>query len=64
MQATNSRPRFEVVADGQDICSHVGAALLGELADRLGLTVSLAAAPTVGCALAPTTADRCCATWW
>jgi hypothetical protein len=38
VQATNSRPRFEVVADGQGICSHVGAALLGELADRLGLT--------------------------
>lgn len=41
MQATNTRPRFEVVADGQGICSHVGAALLGELADRLGLTSEL-----------------------
>ena len=41
MQATNTRPRFEVVADGQGICSHVGAALLGELADRLGLTAEL-----------------------
>jgi len=41
VQATNSCPRFEVVADGQGICSHVGAALLGELADRLGLTVEL-----------------------
>jgi hypothetical protein len=41
VQATNSRPRFEVVADGQGICSHVGAALLGELADRLGLTGEL-----------------------
>ena len=41
MQATNSCPRFEVVADGQGICSHVGAALLGELADRLGLTGEL-----------------------
>jgi len=41
VQATNSRPRFEVVADGQGICSHVGAALLGELADRLGLTDEL-----------------------
>ena len=41
MQATNPRPRFEVVADGQGICSHVGAALLGELADRLGLTREL-----------------------
>jgi len=41
VQATNTRPRFEVVADGQSVCSHVGAALLGELADRLGLTVEL-----------------------
>jgi hypothetical protein len=41
VQATNTRPRFEVVADGQGICSHVGAALLGELSDRLGLTVEL-----------------------
>ncbi len=41
MQATNTRPRFEVVADGQGICSHVGAALLGELSDRLGLTGEL-----------------------
>jgi hypothetical protein len=41
VQATNTRPRFEVVADGQGICSHVGAALLGELADRLGLTDEL-----------------------
>jgi Transposase DDE domain group 1 len=41
VQATNSRSRFEVVADGQGICSHVGAALLGELADRLGLTSEL-----------------------
>jgi len=38
VQATNTRPRFEVVADGQGVCSHVGAALLGELSDRLGLT--------------------------
>ena len=41
VQATNSRPRFEVVADGRGICSHVGAVLLGELADRLGLTCEL-----------------------
>jgi Transposase DDE domain group 1 len=41
VQATNTRPRFEVVADGQGICSHVGATLLGELSDRLGLTVEL-----------------------
>jgi hypothetical protein len=41
VQATNSRPRFEVVADAQGVCSHVGAALLAELADRLGLTEEL-----------------------
>jgi len=41
VQATNTRPRFEVVANGQGICSHVGATLLGELSDRLGLTVEL-----------------------
>lgn len=36
MQATKSRPRFEVVADGEGIVSHVGAALLSELSDRVG----------------------------
>jgi hypothetical protein len=41
VQATDSRPRFEVVADAQGVCSHVGAALLAELADRLGLTEEL-----------------------
>jgi hypothetical protein len=41
VQATNTCPRFEVVADGRGICSHVGAALLSELSDRLGLTVEL-----------------------
>jgi Transposase DDE domain group 1 len=41
VQATNTRPRFGVVADGQGICSHVGAALLSELSDRLGLTCEL-----------------------
>jgi hypothetical protein len=33
VQATKSRPRFEVVADGEGIGSHVGAALLSELSD-------------------------------
>ena len=41
MQATNTHPRFEVVAGGQGACSHVGAALLGELSDRLGLAGEL-----------------------
>jgi hypothetical protein len=35
VQAPNSRLRFEVVTGGQGIYSHVGAAPLGELSDRL-----------------------------
>jgi hypothetical protein len=31
VQATNTRQRFEVVADDQGVGSHVGAALLKEL---------------------------------
>src|SRR4029453_6142455 len=41
VQATNSRPRFEVTCDGEAAVGHVGAALLVELADRLGLTAAL-----------------------
>jgi hypothetical protein len=41
VQATNSRPRFEVACDGEGVVGHVGAALLAELADRLGLTAAL-----------------------
>jgi hypothetical protein len=41
VQATNSRPRFEVTCDGDGVVSHAGAALLVELADRLGLTAAL-----------------------
>jgi hypothetical protein len=48
VQATNTRPRFEVVADGQGVWSHVGAALLGELADRLGLTGELGRRANLG----------------
>jgi len=48
VQATNTRPRFEVVADGQGVCSHVGAALLGELSDRLGLTPELGRRANLG----------------
>jgi hypothetical protein len=41
VQATKSCPRFAVVADavvadGEGIVGHVGAALLSELSDRLG----------------------------
>ena len=42
VQATNSRPRFEVTCDGEGVVSHAGAALLVGLADRLGLTAALA----------------------
>ena len=48
MQATNTGPRFEVVADGQGVCSHVGAALLAELSDRLGLTSELGRRANLG----------------
>jgi hypothetical protein len=48
VQATNTRPRFEVVADGQGVCSHVGAALLGELSDQLGLTGELGRRANLG----------------
>jgi hypothetical protein len=41
VQATNSRPRFEVTTDGTGVVGHAGAALLVELADRLGLTAAL-----------------------
>jgi hypothetical protein len=36
-----TRPRFEVTCDGEGVVGHAGAALLGELADRLGLTAAL-----------------------
>jgi Transposase DDE domain group 1 len=48
VQATNTRPRFDVVADAHGICSHVGAALLAELADRLGLTSELGRRANLG----------------
>jgi hypothetical protein len=41
VQATNSLARFEVTTDGAGVVSHAGAALLRELADRVGLTKGL-----------------------
>jgi Transposase DDE domain group 1 len=41
VQATKPRTRFDVTCDGDGIAGHAGAALLGELADRLGLTRAL-----------------------
>ena len=41
MQATKPPGRFDVTCDGERIAGHAGAALLMELADRLGLTTAL-----------------------
>jgi DDE family transposase len=41
VQAINSSSRVEVTTDGVGVVGHAGAALLGELADRLGLTSAL-----------------------
>ena len=41
VQATNSPGRVEVTTDGVGVVGHAGAALLAELADRLGLTKAL-----------------------
>jgi Transposase DDE domain group 1 len=41
VQATKSRPGFEVTTDGAGVVGHAGAALLVELADRVGLTRAL-----------------------
>jgi hypothetical protein len=41
VQAANSPSSFEVTTDGVGVVGHAGAALLRELADRLGLTRGL-----------------------
>jgi hypothetical protein len=41
VQATNCASSFEVTTDGTGVVGHAGAALLGELADRVGLTKAL-----------------------
>ena len=41
VQATSPCPAFEVTTDGAGVIGHAGAALLRELADRLGLTRAL-----------------------
>jgi Transposase DDE domain group 1 len=41
VQATNWASRVEVTTDGTGVVDHVGAALLRELADRVGLTAAL-----------------------
>jgi hypothetical protein len=61
VKATNSPSSFEVTTDGNGVVGHAGAALLRELADRLGLTRALgwvSRAPGVA-----TRMRRCCGTW-
>jgi Transposase DDE domain group 1 len=41
VQATNWASRVEVTTDGAGVVGHAGAALLRELADRVGLTTAL-----------------------
>jgi Transposase DDE domain group 1 len=41
VQATKPRARFEVTADGDGLVGHAGAALLAELAERLGLAAEV-----------------------
>ena len=43
MQATTTRPKITVTADGADVVSHAGSRLLADLADRTTLTVELSA---------------------
>ena len=46
VQRDGRRFTVDVVADGEGLVSHAGAALLGEAADRLGLTAALSGALT------------------
>jgi hypothetical protein len=61
VQATNSPGSFEVTTDGGGVVGHAGAALLGELADRLGLTRRWAGTgPAADVAI---WRGRCCGIW-
>jgi hypothetical protein len=61
VQATKPRGGFEVTTDGAAVVGHAGAALLGALADRLGLTSALGwRASGVSVAIRTRT---CCGTW-
>jgi hypothetical protein len=61
VQATNSWSSFEVTTDGVGVVGHAGAALLRELADRLGLTAALGWRQPGGHRGMRTRA--CCGTW-
>ena len=61
VQATNSPGRFEVTTDGTGVVGHAGAALLRELADRVGLTRALGwHGPAADVAI---WTRRCCGIW-
>jgi hypothetical protein len=62
VQATNWASSFEVTTDGTGVVGHAGAALLRELADRVGLTSALGwGAPRTGAG--GTRTQRCCGIW-
>ena len=42
MQATTTRPKIIVTADGDGVVSHIGSRLLADVADRTTLTAELA----------------------
>ena len=44
MKRNSTRPRLKVTGDGKNVASHVGARLVSDLADALGLTAGLSAA--------------------
>ena len=62
MQATNSPSRVEVTTDGVGVVGHAGAALLRELADRVGLTGALGWRVPGGVGAVIWT-RRCCGIW-
>jgi hypothetical protein len=61
VQAPNWASRVEVTTDGIGVVGHAGAALLRELADRVGLTRTLAGARRAAIAVIRT--RRCCGIW-
>ena len=61
VQATNSPGSFEVTTDGAGVVGHAGAALLRELADRVGLTGALGwRGPRAAVGIRT---RRCCGIW-
>ena len=64
VQATRPRPRFDLTTDGDGVVGHAGAALLAELADRLGLAAALGWQADRGWTAGTTIRLRqFCATW-